>query len=165
VGGITGSLVLRLDQGVAAAEGARVLELVRFTDRMQSVTVEVTCEVPVLMRGERFYAAEAVPESGFVNGRVGLMVSRGDPDDRGKRLDALTEGEAVEWPTGDRSAWLEVVPGDPAEVTVQDSPSTQITVRVPLDIATGRLKENRLRLDRVRAAVGHGSLEEPAAMG
>jgi hypothetical protein len=127
-----GSLVLRLDQGVAVAEGARVLELVRFTDQIQSVTVEVACEVPVLVGGERFYAAEVVLESGFVNGRVGLMVSRGDPDDWGRRLDALTEGEAVEWPTGDRSAWLE---------------------------------ENRLRLGRVRAAVGYGSLEEPATVG
>jgi hypothetical protein len=44
-----GSLVLRLDQGVAAAEGARVLELVRFADRIQSVTVEMACEVPVLV--------------------------------------------------------------------------------------------------------------------
>jgi hypothetical protein len=93
------------------------------------------------------------------------MVSRGDPDDWGRCLDALTEGEAVEWPAGDRSAWLEVVPGDPVEVTVQDSPSTQIAVRVPLDVAAGWLEENRLRLGRVRAAVGYGSLEEPATVG
>lgn len=158
------SLILRFDQGVAVAEGARALELVRFADQAQSVTVEVACEVPVLVGGERFYAAEIVLESGFVNGRVGLTVSPGDLDDWERCLDALAEGDAVEWPAGDRSAWLEAVPGDPVEVTVQDSPSTQIAVRVPLDVAAGWLEGNRLRLDRVRAAVGHGSLGEPAAV-
>ncbi|MEU6515450.1 DUF5959 family protein [Streptomyces sp. NPDC046978] len=39
------------------------------------------------------------------------------------------------------------------EVTVQDSPSTQIAVRVPIDVASDWLQENRLRSARVRAAV------------
>ncbi|MDV6290964.1 DUF5959 family protein [Streptomyces sp. UP1A-1] len=54
---------------------------------------------------------------------------------------------------GDRSAWVDVVPDDPVEVTVHDSPSTQIAVRVPIDVASEWLEENRLRLARVRAAV------------
>ncbi|MCC3650652.1 DUF5959 family protein [Streptomyces sp. S07_1.15] len=137
------------------AEEARALELVRFADRTQSVTVEVACDAPVVMGDERFYAAEVMLVSGFVSGRVGLMVSLEDLNDWGRCLDILAEDEAVEWPSGDRSAWLEVVPGDPVEVTVQDSPSTQIAVRVPLDVATEWLEENRLRLSQVRAAVGH----------
>ncbi|MGW4756163.1 DUF5959 family protein [Streptomyces chartreusis] len=46
---------------------------------------------------------------------------------------------------------------DPLEVTAYVSPSTQIAVRVPIDVAPGWLEENRLRLDRVLAAVSASS--------
>ncbi|MFF3208626.1 DUF5959 family protein [Streptomyces sp. NPDC002962] len=67
-------------------------------------------------------------------------------------------------PSG-RSAWADVVPDDPVAVavavavavTVHDSPSTQIAVRIPIDVASGWLEENQLRLDRVRAAVSASS--------
>ncbi|WP_394297303.1 DUF5959 family protein [Streptomyces albus] len=143
------------------ADEARALELVRFADRTQSVTVEVACDAPVVMGDERFYAAEIVLVSGFVNGRVGLVVSPEDLNEWERCLDILAEDEAVEWPSGERSAWLEVVPGDPVEVTVQESPSTQIAVRVPLDVATEWLEENRLRLSQVRAAVRQRGSEQP----
>ncbi|MFC8626741.1 DUF5959 family protein [Streptomyces anulatus] len=38
-------------------------------------------------------------------------------------------------------------------MTVHDSPSTQIGVQVPVDVATGWLEENRLRLERVRKVI------------
>lgn len=132
---------------------ARTLELLRFADTVQSVTVEVRCAEPLAMGEERYFAAEIALHSGFVNGRVGLQVSLGDLDEWEHCLDALEAGEGTEWPAGGRSAWLDVVPEDPVEVTVHDSPSTQIAVRVPIDVSSAWLEENRLRWDRVRKAV------------
>ncbi|MFJ5166755.1 DUF5959 family protein [Streptomyces anulatus] len=48
---------------------------------------------------------------------------------------------------------LPVVPGDPLEVTVHDSQSTQIAVQIPVDVPNGWLEENRLRLEHVRKAI------------
>ncbi|MFB7247308.1 hypothetical protein CW362_30525 [Streptomyces populi] len=138
-------------------DGAQTLELFRFADAVQSVAVEVSCGAPLVRGEERYYPAEVVLQSGFVNGRVGLQVSLEDLDEWERCLDALEAEEGAEWPAGGRSAWLDVVPDDPVEVTVHDSPSTQIAVRVPIDVAPGWLEENRLRLERVRAAVSASS--------
>lgn len=138
-------------------DGAQTFELFRFADTVQSVAVEVKCDAPLTMGEERYYSAEIVLKSDFVNGRVGLQVSREDLDEWERCLDALQAEEAAEWPTGGRSAWVDVVPDDPVEVTVHDSPSTQIAVRVPVDVPSEWLEENRLRLARVRAAVSASS--------
>ncbi|WEH37844.1 DUF5959 family protein (plasmid) [Streptomyces sp. AM 4-1-1] len=134
-------------------DDAHILELFRFADGVQSVTLRVACDVPIVTGEERYYAAEIVLESGFVNGTVGLHVSDGDLDAWGRCLDAFEAEEGAEWPPGGRSAWLSVLPEDPVEVTVHDSPSTQIAVQVPVDVASGWLEENRLRLEHVRKAV------------
>ncbi|MDF6041561.1 DUF5959 family protein [Streptomyces sp. JH14] len=134
-------------------DDAHALELFRFADRVQSVTLRVACDAPMVAGEERYYAAEIVLESDFVNGTVGLHISGEDLDEWGRCLDALEAEEGVEWPAGGRSAWLSVVPEDPLEVTVHDSPSTQIAVQVPVDVATGWLDENRLRLEHVRKAI------------
>lgn len=138
-------------------DGGQTFELFRFADRVQSVAVEVRCDAPLTMSEERYYSAEIVVQSGFVNGRVGLQVSREELDEWERCLDALEAEEGAEWPAGGRSAWVDVVPDDPVEVTVHDSPSTQIAVCVPIDVASGWLEENRLRLDRVRAAISASS--------
>ncbi|MFI7893920.1 DUF5959 family protein [Streptomyces sp. Cmuel-A718b] len=143
-------------------DGVHAVELFRFADRVQSVTLRVACDAPMTPGEERYYAAEIVLESGFVNGTVGLCISGGDLDEWGRCLDALAAEEGAEWPPGDRSAWLCVVPDDPLEVTVHDSPSTQIAVRVPVDVATGWLEENRLRLERVREAIARTRPDGPA---
>lgn len=131
----------------------QVMQLLRFADPVQSVAVEIRCGDPLLMGNERFFAAEIVVESGFVSGRVGLRVSREDLDEWERCLAALEAEEEVEWPTAGRSAWLGVVPDDPVEVTVHDSPSTQIAVCVPIDVSSEWLQENRLRLAGFRKAV------------
>ncbi|MEU9624727.1 DUF5959 family protein [Streptomyces sp. NPDC048155] len=133
-------------------DDAQALELFRFADRVQGVTVRVACDAPMVMAEGTYYAAEIVLESGFVNGSVGLHVSDSDLDEWGRCLDALEAQEGAEWPPGGRSAWLAVVPEDPVEVTVHDSPSTQISVKVPVDVASGWLEESRLRLEHVRKA-------------
>lgn len=134
-------------------DDAHTLELFRFADGVQSVTLRVACDAPMVAGEERYYAAEIVLESGFVSGTVGLHISGGDLDAWDRCLDALDAEEGAEWPPGDRRAWLSVVPEDPMEVTVHDSPSTQIAVQVPIDVAPGWLEENRLRLEHVRKAV------------
>ncbi|MFI8182271.1 DUF5959 family protein [Actinacidiphila glaucinigra] len=75
-------------------------------------------------------------------------------DEWGRCLDALASGEGAEWPPDERTAWLDIVPDDPVEVAVHDAPSTQVAVRVPVDVAEDRLEANRLRLGRVRRAIG-----------
>lgn len=135
---------------------ARCAELLRFEDAGQSVTVNVTWDNPAVVGEERYYTAEIVLRSPFVSGRVGLQVSVADLDEWGQCLDSLQAENGIQWPTGDRSAWLEVVPDDPVEVTVCDSPSTQISVCVPLDVASDWLEKNRLKWDEVRRAVASG---------
>ncbi|MFE5894735.1 DUF5959 family protein [Streptomyces sp. NPDC056462] len=107
---------------------------------------------------ERYYAAEIVVESGFVSGRVVLQVSLDDLDEWGRCLDALQAEEGAERTTGGRSAWVEVLPDDPMEVTVHDLPSTQIAVRVPIDVGSEWLQEIQLRSAGVRRPSGtpHG---------
>ncbi|MFE6755675.1 DUF5959 family protein [Streptomyces sp. NPDC057684] len=132
---------------------AQAVELFRFADPVQSVSVEVICGEPLLLGEERYYAAEIVVESGFVSGRVGLQVSLDDLEEWERCLDALQAEEGAEWPAGGRSAWVDVAPDDPVEVTVHDSPSTQIAVRVPIDVGSGWLQESRRRLAGVMEAV------------
>ncbi|MDX2643252.1 DUF5959 family protein [Streptomyces sp. PA03-1a] len=74
-------------------------------------------------------------ESDFVSGCVRLDVSVDYLDDWARCLDALASGEGVEWPPDGRTAWLDIVPDDPVEVTVHEAPSTQVAVRVPIDVA------------------------------
>ncbi|MFD6586642.1 DUF5959 family protein [Streptomyces anulatus] len=134
-------------------DDANALELFRFADPVQSVTLQVACDAPMVSGEESYYAAVIAVESGFISGTVGLHVSDADLDEWGQCLDALEADEGVEWPPGGRSAWLSVVPEDPLEVTVHDSPSTQIAVQIPVDAPNGWLEENRLRLEHVRKAI------------
>ncbi|MEU4090615.1 DUF5959 family protein [Streptomyces aureus] len=146
------------------ADGVETFELFRFADAVQSVAVGVSCRAPLVSGEVRYYPAEIVLQSGFVSGRVALVVSHEDLDEWERCLDALEAEEGAEWPAGGRSAWVAVVPDDPVELTVHDSPSTQIAVQVPIDVASDWLKENRLRLERVRAAVSADSKGVQRAM-
>ncbi|BFP50195.1 DUF5959 family protein [Streptomyces griseus] len=132
---------------------ANALELFRFADPVQSVTLQIACDAPMVAGEERYYAAEISVESGFINGTVGLHISDADLDEWGQCLDALEADEGAERPPGGRSAWLSVVAEDPLEVTVHDSPSTQIAVQIPVDGPAGWLEDNRLRLEHVRKAI------------
>ncbi|MFI2415815.1 DUF5959 family protein [Streptomyces sp. NPDC018947] len=132
---------------------AQTLELFQFADEGQSVTVKVRCDAPWTNGEERYYQAEIVLQSSFVKGRVRLVVSPADLDEWERCLDALEAEEGANWPIGDRSAWMDIVPNDPFEVTVHDSPSTGIAVLVPVDVAEDWLEQNRILLERVRAAL------------
>ena len=135
------------------ADEAQAWELLRFADPVQSVAVEVEFGAPLTMGRERYFTAHIVLESGFVKGRLGLLLASRDLDDWERCLDALQAEERITWPMGDRVAWLEVAPEDPVEVTVRDAPSTQIVVRVPIDVTDDWLEENRARLGRARRAM------------
>jgi hypothetical protein len=113
----------------------------------------VRCDAPWTEGEERYHPAQIVLQSDFVNGRVLLVVSPADLDEWELCLDALEAEEEAVWPAGVRSAWMDIVPDDPFEVTVHDSPSTQIAVRVPVDVAEDWLEENRMLLERVRAVL------------
>ncbi|MFF3208625.1 DUF5959 family protein [Streptomyces sp. NPDC002962] len=76
----------------------QTFELFRFADQAQSVAVEVSCGAPLTSGDERSYPAEIVLQSGFVNGRVRLQVSREDLDEWERCLDALQAEEGAEWP-------------------------------------------------------------------
>ncbi|WUD70942.1 DUF5959 family protein [Streptomyces sp. NBC_00510] len=133
---------------------AQPLELFRFDDEGQSVSVRMEGGPPSVMGDNRYRRAEIVVESDFVSGRVRLVLSLEDLDEWRRCLDALACGDGVEWPPDERTAWLDIVPDDPMEVTVHDAPSTQVAVRVPIGLAEDWLEANRLRLDRVRRAFG-----------
>ncbi|CAL9372924.1 hypothetical protein SUDANB121_00910 [Nocardiopsis dassonvillei] len=129
--------------------GPPALDLFRFHDPHRAVAVTVTVpDTP----GAGYMDGELVVESDFVRGRLRLAVTGADLDDWERRLDDLAADRAVEWPPSDRSAWLSVVPDDPFTITVHDTPSTQVEVRVPVEVREDWPQENRARLERVRRA-------------
>ncbi|WP_444961770.1 DUF5959 family protein [Nocardiopsis sp. M1B1] len=145
-------------------DDVRPLPLLRIADRWQSVSVRVL-GTPVTPSGGRHHEAEIVVESDFVSGRVGLVVSPGDLDAWERCLNALAAEERAEWPSGGRTAWLDIVPDDPVEVTVRDSPSTQVSVRLPIDVPEGWLEENRALLAHVRRFLDQASPSQPPSTG
>ncbi|MEV7579080.1 DUF5959 family protein [Streptomyces erythrochromogenes] len=140
------------------------IELIRLADPSQSVTVRLRSPEPTLESlGVRYYDAEAVVTSGFVNGTVYLGFDSEDLSDWGRLLDAIEENEqeadfddpfTADWPRSGRTAYLRIIADDPYTVEVHDGPSTQIVVSVPLDMSEEWIAESRKRLADARAALG-----------
>ncbi|WP_223830361.1 DUF5959 family protein [Nocardiopsis quinghaiensis] len=78
------------------ADEARTWELLRFSDPGQSIAVEIGHGDPLPRGQERYCAAHIVLQSGFVNGRLGVLLSSQDLDDWERCLDALHAEERVE---------------------------------------------------------------------
>ncbi|WP_329304576.1 DUF5959 family protein [Streptomyces anulatus] len=143
------------------------IELIRLADPSQSVTVRLRSTEPTLESlGVRYYDAEAVVTSGFVNGTVYLGFDSEDLSDWGWLLDAIEEDEqeadldepfTADWPRSGRTAYLRFIADDPYVVEVHDGPSTQIVVSVPLDMREEWIAESRERLAAARAALGVGT--------
>ncbi|MFH9655529.1 DUF5959 family protein [Streptomyces anulatus] len=143
------------------------IELIRLADPSQSVTVRLRSTEPTLESpGVRYYDAEAVVASGFVNGTVYLGFDSEDLSGWGRLLDAIEEDEqeadldepfTADWPRSGRAAYLRFIADDPYVVEVHDGPSTQIVVSVPLDMREEWIAESRERLAAARAALGVGT--------
>ncbi|GGT46782.1 hypothetical protein GCM10010271_58600 [Streptomyces kurssanovii] len=140
-------------------ESAGPLELIRLDDGLQSVAVRM------LSRQGDYYDAEIVIRSDFVNATVRTGFDDDDIDEWGALLDAVEEDDADagrdgdevfagDWPREGRTAYLTFVPDDPYVIEIHDAPSTQICVRVPLDLKAGWLAEARDRLAAARGALG-----------
>ncbi|MFK0011627.1 DUF5959 family protein [Streptomyces sp. NPDC091027] len=70
------------------------IELIRLADPSQGVTVRSrSTELTLESRGVRYYDAEAVVTSGFVNGTVHLGFDSEELSDWGRLLDAIEENE------------------------------------------------------------------------
>ncbi|CAM5436379.1 putative protein OS=Streptomyces griseomycini OX=66895 GN=FHS37_006517 PE=4 SV=1 [Streptomyces griseomycini] len=148
------------------------MELIRLADPGRSVSVclrstEPTFESP----GVRYYGAEAVVTSGFVDGTVHLGFDSEDLSDRGRLPDAIEEAEqeadldepfTADWPPSGRTAYLRFLAEGPCVVEVHDGTSTQIVVSAPLAMGEGWIAESRERLAAARAALGIGT-EDPTA--
>ncbi|MFD6424834.1 DUF5959 family protein [Streptomyces sp. NPDC060198] len=150
-----------------------VIELIRLTDPGQSVSVRMRSTEPTLESlGVRYYDAEAVVTSDFVNGTVYLGFDSKDLSDWGRLLDAIEEAEqeadldepfTADWPQSGRTAYLRFIAEDPYVVEVHDGPGTQIVVSVPLDMREGWIAESRERLAAARAALGVGTEDHQGA--
>ncbi|MYS87892.1 DUF5959 family protein [Embleya scabrispora] len=140
------------------------MELIRLADSVQSVSVRLRSTTPTAESlGVRYYDAEAVVTSGFVNGTVHLGFDSEDLTDWSRLLEAIAgaeqEGGPVEpvradWPRAGSSAYLRFITEDPYVVEVHDGPSTQIVVSVPLDMGEEWIAESSERLAAVRAVLG-----------
>ncbi|MFE4335606.1 DUF5959 family protein [Streptomyces sp. NPDC056831] len=149
------------------------IELIPLTDPGQSVSVCLRSTEPTLESlGVRYYDAEAVVTSGFVNGTVHLGFDSEDLSDWGRLLDAIEEAEqeadldepfTADWPQSGRTAYLRFLSDDPYVVEVHDGTSTQIVVSVPLDMGEEWIAESRERLAAARAALGVGTEDHPDA--
>lgn len=144
------------------------IELIRLADPGQSVSVRLRSAEPALESlGVRYYDAEAVVTSDFVNGTVHLGFDSEDLSDWGQLLDAVEEAErdaeqaadpeepfAADWPRSGRTAYLRVICGDPYVVEVRDGAGTGVVVAVSLDMGEEWTAESRERLAAARAALG-----------
>lgn len=142
----------------------RAMDLIRLADSTQSVSVRMRSTVAIMESlGVRYYDAEAVIESAFVNATIPLGFNSEDLADWGRLLDAVEEAErgdeadeplGADWPRAGRTAHLRFIAEDPYLVEVHDGPCTQIVVSVPLDMREGWMAESRKRLAEVRSALG-----------
>ena len=138
-------------------EHVEPLALIALDDGGQSVVVRLLSPTP--QRG--YYDAEIVIRSGFVNATVRIGFNADDVDDWAALLDAVeaSEAEASEvfagnWPSEGRTAYMTFIAEDPYVVEVHDAPSTQISVRVPIDLKAEWLDAARERLAAVRRVLG-----------
>ncbi|MGW3724574.1 DUF5959 family protein [Streptomyces sp. NPDC000851] len=141
-------------------ESAEPVELSRLDDGLQSVAVRLLSTTPQ----QGYYDAEIVIRSDFVNAAVRTGLDADDIEEWGALLDAVERADAeagdddsefaADWPKGGRTAYLTFVAQDPYVVEVHDAPSTQVTVRVPLDLKSDWLGKARERLSTARRALG-----------
>ncbi|MFD8981987.1 DUF5959 family protein [Streptomyces sp. NPDC059564] len=99
------------------------IELIRLADRSQSIGVHLRSTEPTLESpGIRYYDAEAVVTSGFVNGTIYLGFDSEDLSDRGRLLDAIEEAEqeadldepfTADWPPSGRRPTSHSLPATP----------------------------------------------------
>ncbi|MCF3106935.1 hypothetical protein IPZ58_36040 [Streptomyces roseoverticillatus] len=140
------------------------MDLIHLSTGGQTVSVRLRSTEPALEDlGVRYYDAEVVVSSYFVNGTVTLGFDSSDLDDWGCLLDAVAEADeepdeeepfTADWPRAGRSAYLRFVADDPYIVEVHDGTGTGICVAVPLDMREGWLPEAKERLAAVRAVLG-----------
>ena len=129
-------------------EHVEPLALIALDDGGQSVVVRLLSPTP--QRG--YYDAEIVIRSGFVNATVRIGFNADD-------VVEASEAEASEvfagnWPSEGRTAYMTFIAEDPYVVEVHDAPSTQISVRVPIDLKAEWLDAARERLAAVRRVRG-----------
>ncbi|MEV4436573.1 DUF5959 family protein [Streptomyces sp. NPDC049585] len=136
---------------------ATALELIRLADRSQSVSVTLVDRVPAWEPD--YYAADITVTSGFVNARLRIHVTLEDLDHWADALDRIgsdehqpAEGDplTLDWPPAGNDGYLRFIADDPYMVEVHDTPQTQVSVRVPLDMHEEWIKEARQRLAVVR---------------
>ncbi|RRR69687.1 hypothetical protein EHS43_42060 [Streptomyces sp. RP5T] len=136
------------------------LDVIVLDDGMQSVAVRLLSPTPQY----GYYDAEIVIRSDFVNATVRTSFNADDLDDWAALLEAVEEsdteaGESDDvltgnWPGEGRTAYLTFIAEDPYVVEVHDAPSTQISVRVPIDLKAEWLDGARERLVTVRRVLG-----------
>ncbi|MFF4632112.1 DUF5959 family protein [Streptomyces griseorubiginosus] len=136
------------------------LDVIVLDDGLQSVAVRLLSPTPQY----GYYDAEIVIRSDFVNATVRTGFNADDLDDWAAILEAVAESdtEAAEtddvvsgnWPGKGRTAYLTFIAEDPYVVEVHDAPSTQISVRVPIDLKAQWLDGARERLMTARRALG-----------
>ncbi|MFI1172873.1 DUF5959 family protein [Streptomyces melanogenes] len=143
---------------------SETIELIRLADPVQSISVRLHATEPTLESlGVRYYDAQAVITSGFVNGVVHLGFDSTDLSAWGRLLDAVEEAEqqadfeepfTADWPQAGRTAYLRFIADDPYVIEVHDGTGTQIVVAVPLDLRDGWIAESKQRLGAARAVLG-----------
>ena len=144
------------------ADEQQPLELFRFAEFGQSVSLRVLPDGPLSRTSSPHHDARLIVESTFVNGELHMCVSELEVNEWERCLDALERDERTEWPENWRSQWIEVVPEDPVEVIVHDMPASRVVVRVPIEVDDDWLEANRARLAEVRRYLAGRPPSQPA---
>ncbi|MFI8101263.1 DUF5959 family protein [Streptomyces sp. NPDC086023] len=136
----------------------RDLEVIRFADRVRSVSVVLESAAGGGPH-EGWHEAEIVIETGFVGARLPVHFTDADLGDlaafvaaraAAEQEGALPDGSVTDWPAAGRSAYLRLRAADPFVVEIRDPVQSGVTVSVPLQLRDDWATRTASRLDRLR---------------
>jgi len=144
------------------------VDLIRLADEVGGVCVRVRVlgrTAPGVLPSHDYLDVEFVIESGFLAGQVKDIVTRFDLAQWSEGLDELAQGRAVSWRDDWRSVALRITPeplSGGVTVTVADYLSSDIEVRIPMELPDKWLDEQRRLLDDVQLRLPSDVIEEPS---
>ncbi|WP_152486440.1 DUF5959 family protein [Nocardiopsis lucentensis] len=125
-------------------------QIFSFADPGQHVVARMVDEPVREVLGISSYPAELVVDSPFVSGSLRIFVTLEDLRDWGRCMDDLERGESIVWPPEHRSPRVEISVDEELVVEIIDAPSSQVSVRVPLDIEyEDSIENNRILLNNI----------------
>jgi hypothetical protein len=144
------------------------LDLIRLVDEVGGARVVVRVlgrTAPGVLPSHDHLDVEFVIESGFLVGQVKDVVTRSDLSQWSEGLDQLAQGRPFAWRDDWRSVALHITPEPQSggvTVSVTDYLSSDVEVRIPMELPQTWVDEQRRLLDEVELRIPSDVVEEPS---